>query len=188
VKNGNAGEILKGTVNRVIIVADATNAGVGIHPGQDWILKWFCRRCGMADWQNAKQGQQHRNDFATVLIFKHNYFEVFVMPKLFPSSFHWDGHRLFRRTTVATFDGWCFKIIHGLYALFIRLKFGAGSLNCILIFRGIDDAMIHMENSPIQSFFLEVIGFQERMGIMYFAKADRITVAFNAVDHRFLLK
>ena len=78
-----------------------------------------------------------------------------------------------------------FRVIHGLYALFIRLKFGAGSLNCILIFRGIDDAMIHMENSPIQSFFLEVIGFQERMGIMYFAKADRITVAFNAVSHRF---
>jgi hypothetical protein len=45
-----------------------------------------------------------------------------------------------------------------------------------------------MENSPIQSFFLEVIGFQERMGIMYFAKAGRITVAFNAVGHRFLLK
>jgi hypothetical protein len=60
----------------------------------------------MADWQNAKQGQQYRNDFATVLIFKHNYFEVIVVPKLFPSSFHWGGHRLFQRATVAAFDGW----------------------------------------------------------------------------------
>jgi len=39
VKNGNAREVLEGAVDRIVVIANATNTGVGVKAGNNGIVK-----------------------------------------------------------------------------------------------------------------------------------------------------